>query len=173
MVHRWIGRAALAATVVAWLAGPAIAATPQEETVKAFNELIRHAKDGQAGYQLAAEKIQDPSLKTEFSKEAQKRQEFARTLQDRVMKLGGKPETDTSAVGDVHRGWMNIKSAITQGDKAILAEVIRGEEAAVKSYDEALTKGLPADARPVVQQQRDEIAKSLETARTHQSTHGG
>src|SRR5215813_10788054 len=68
------------------------------------------------------------------------------------------PETSSSATGALHRGWMNLKSAITGGDEhAILAECERGEDSAVEEYKKAMADGLSPSAQEIVSRQFAEI----------------
>ena len=54
----------------------------------------------------------------------------------------------------MHSGWLNIKSAITGGDESdIIPECERGEDAAVKSYKDALDDDIPADIREIIERQ--------------------
>jgi uncharacterized protein (TIGR02284 family) len=58
----------------------------------------------------------------------------------------------------LHRGWINLKSAVTGGDEhAILAECERGEDSAVAEYKKALADGLSPSAQEVVSRQFAEI----------------
>lgn len=157
-------RTALAVSLAVGTAGIVQAATTKE-TVKVLNELLERTKDGQEGYKLAAEKVQDPALKSLLSRYSQQREEFVDDLQKHVGKRGTQPEESASATGGVHRGWINLKAAVTKGDDAILAEVVRGEEAAVAAYDNTLKEQLPEDVRHVVQSQRNEIQDSLTAIR--------
>jgi uncharacterized protein (TIGR02284 family) len=71
-----------------------------------------------------------------------------------VRRLGGDPEQSGSVAGALHRGWINIKSVVTGEDEgAIISECERGEDAAVKAYEEALKEGLTADVAPVIERQ--------------------
>jgi uncharacterized protein (TIGR02284 family) len=80
--------------------------------------------------------------------------EGAKELQGEVLRLGGDPDTQGSISGAVHRGWLNIKSAITGKDAvAVLNECERGEDVAVQSYQDALDQDLPADVRNLVERQ--------------------
>jgi len=63
-----------------------------------------------------------------------------------------------------HRGWMNIKSIMT-GDDAILAECIRGDEAAIENYQRVLKNNLPPNVLPVAKHQFTEIKRSLDRIR--------
>ena len=105
-----------------------------------IDNLIETLKDGQEGFKQAAESVRNPALKTLFSDYSQQRSRFATALQSEARSHGEtKPETSSSATGALHRGWINLKSAITGGDEhAILAECERGEDSAVEEYKKAL-----------------------------------
>jgi uncharacterized protein (TIGR02284 family) len=98
-------------------------------------------------------------LKTLFSDYSQQRSRFATALQGEARSLGEtKPETSSSATGALHRGWINLKSAITGGDEhAILAECERGEDSAVEEYKKALDDGLSPATQELVSRQFAEI----------------
>jgi uncharacterized protein (TIGR02284 family) len=52
----------------------------------------------------------------------------------------------------LHRGWLDVKSAVgSRADHAILADCEKGEDAAKKRFHEALEKDLPADVCAVVE----------------------
>jgi len=66
----------------------------------------------------------------------------------------------------LHRGWIDIKSAITgKDDHAILAEAERGEDVAVAAYQKALKESLPAQAQTIVQQQAARVQQAHDTVR--------
>jgi uncharacterized protein (TIGR02284 family) len=134
--------------------------------VSVLNDLVETSKDGEKGFLKAAEDTRDPSLKLLFQNRAQKCAEGARELQDVVARLGGKPETGGSVAGALHRGWVDVKSAVTgHSDHAILAECERGEDAAKKNYREALDKDLPADIRAVVERQYQGVVENHDRIR--------
>src|SRR5437016_6704042 len=129
----------------------------KENTV--LNNLIETLKDGQEGFKQAAESVRNPALKLLFSEYSQQRSRFATSLQAAASKFREeKPETSSSATGALHRGWINLKSAITGGDEhAILAECERGEDSAVEEYKKALDDGLSPSAQDLVLSQFAEI----------------
>ena len=60
--------------------------------------------------------------------------------------------------GAIHRGWIDIKSAVTgQDDEAILNECERGEDSAKDTYREAMEMNLPANIADVISQQSQAI----------------
>lgn len=125
-----------------------------EEVISTLNGLIETCRDGQNGFKAAAEGVQNSELKTLFYSYSQQRAQFVGQLQDEVRRLGGDPENTGSVAASLHRGWIDIKSAVTGGDDAsIITECERGEDAAVKTYSDALGRDLPAGVRPVVERQ--------------------
>jgi uncharacterized protein (TIGR02284 family) len=129
----------------------------KESTV--LNNLIETLKDGQEGFNQAAESVRNPALKTLFSDYSQQRSSFANALQSEARRHGEtEPENSSSTTGALHRGWINLKSAITGGDEhAILAECERGEDSALEEYKKALDNGLSPSAQELVSRQFGDI----------------
>jgi uncharacterized protein (TIGR02284 family) len=123
-----------------------------------LNELIETSKDGENGFRKAAEDTKDSTLRAFFTQGAQRCAQGARELQDLVRSLGGDPERTGSAAAAMHRGWMNVKEAVTgRDDKAILDEVERGEDYAKAAYRKAVEQNLPANVKAVVQRQYEGV----------------
>ena len=138
----------------------------KENTV--LNNLIETLKDGQEGFKQAAEGVGNPNLKSLFRDYSQQRLRFATALQSEARQHGETdPETSSSATGALHRGWINLKSAITGGDEhAILAECERGEDSAVEEYKKALDNGLSPSAQDLVLRQFAEIKPAHDRIRS-------
>jgi uncharacterized protein (TIGR02284 family) len=124
-----------------------------------IDNLIETLKDGQKGFKQAAEGVSNPALKSLFRDYSQQRSRFPTALQSEARQHGRTdPETSSSATGALHRGWINLKSAITGGDEhAVLAECERGEDSAVEEYKKALEDGLTPSAQELVSRQFAEI----------------
>jgi uncharacterized protein (TIGR02284 family) len=119
-----------------------------------LNELIETSKDGENGFRKAAQDAHDPELKSLFSTCATRCADGARELQQIVRASGGDPEKTGSVAAALHRGWINVKEAVTsRDDKAILEECERGEDYAKSQYRKALEQDLPENVRTVVQRQ--------------------
>ncbi|MDQ6737609.1 MAG: PA2169 family four-helix-bundle protein [Gemmatimonadota bacterium] len=129
--------------------------TSNDETISVLNDLIETCKDGVKGFRTAADSVKDARAKSMFTSRATEIEQASTQLAAAVRKLGGDPEKSGSAAGAVHRGWIDLKAAVTgKSDEAVLAECERGEDHAVNTYDDALKKDLPADVRTMVEQQR-------------------
>ncbi len=122
--------------------------------IEVLNELIATSKDGERGFLKAAEDAHDAQLKELLSSRAATCTQGARELQDLVVKLGGKPESGGTVAGALHRGWVDLKSAVgNRSDHSILEDCEKGEDVAKKRYHDALEKDLPTDVRTVIERQ--------------------
>ena len=137
-----------------------------ENVISTLNTLIETNKDGQEGFKVAAEDVQNSETKSAFYEYSQQRSKFVGELQTAVRELGGDPENAGSVTGAIHRGWINIKSAVTgQDDQAILNEAERGEDAAKAAYKSALEEELPANVRAIVERQSTAVEQAHDRVR--------
>jgi uncharacterized protein (TIGR02284 family) len=128
------------------------------DIVSTLNELIETCKDGQEGFKQAAEGVERSDLKSLFFEFSQQRGHFAGELQSLVQSMGEEPETSGSTAGALHRGWINIKAAVTGKDeKAVLNECERGEDSAKNTYKDALEKPFPNAIMDVISNQYESI----------------
>ena len=145
-----------------------------DDVISTINGLIETCKDGQDGFKQAAEGVERSDLKSLFYEFSQQRSKFVGELQTLVQTLGGDPETSGSFTGAIHRGWMNIKSAVTGKDVAsILNECERGEDSAKNAYQEALESSLPAHVRDTVQTQFMAVQKAHDRIKALRDAAGG
>jgi uncharacterized protein (TIGR02284 family) len=142
------------------------ASATTKETVSVLNDLISTCVDGVEGFRTAAGAVKNNEAKVLFQSRVRVIETSEAELKDAVRRLGGDPATHGHAVGSVHRGWMNIKSAVTgKNEEAILAEVIRGEEGAVEHYRAALKTTLPQDVRAMAEKQFRGAEENLDRVR--------
>ena len=123
------------------------------------DDLIETLKDGREGFKQAAENVKDPQLKSLFDDYSRQRARFVVELRSKSPNSDHRgTDVSGSSGGALHRGWINLKSALTGGDDhAILAECERGEDSAVEEFRKALNDGLPADVQQIVSRQYAEI----------------
>jgi uncharacterized protein (TIGR02284 family) len=124
------------------------------ETIDLLNNLIETCKDGCEGFKTAADDSKDPELQAIFRRYATQRETFSRELRQLVASLGGDADKHGSVTGAIHRGWINIKAAVSTNEPhAVLAEAERGEDAAVSAYRDASEQIYEPLARDVVTRQ--------------------
>lgn len=133
--------------------------TSPNDIAPVLKSLIETCKDGQEGFRTAAEAIEgDDRLKSFLHSCSEQRGRFVSELEEETRKLGDFSTESSSIASSLHRGWINLKSALTGKDShSILTECERGEDSALKEYQKALDAGLPVLLDAVVARQRQEI----------------
>ena len=132
----------------------------------ALNDLVETSRDGEKGFRAAAEDTKNTELQKVFLRRAQDCALSAADLQKLVAQHGGSPEKGGSVAGAAHRGWLNLKAAVSgRPDLAILEECERGEDVAKARYRKALEEPLPEDIRMVVQRQYDGVIRNHDQIR--------
>lgn len=120
-----------------------------------LNALIQTCRDGQEGFLTAAENIGHDQVKQVLNEFSLQRAKFTGELQAAAHELGdSNPENASSITGTLHRGLINLKTAIAGRDRhAILVECERGEDRAVAEFRSALQHQLPANLRDTLEKQ--------------------
>jgi uncharacterized protein (TIGR02284 family) len=140
--------------------------TTFSEVISTLNDLIETCRDGINGFRTAADGVSSAVAKEVFLSRIHLIEKGLGDLDAAVQRLGGQPVEHGHPAASLHRAWIDIKSAVTaKNDDAIIEEVVRGEENAVKHYREALTKTLPGDIRAMVEMQAKGAELNLERAR--------
>lgn len=134
-----------------------------EKAVSLLNELLEKSYDAEKGYKKAAEDIENSVLKDFLSSYSQQRYDFGHQIKAEITSLGGKPEKGTSITSNLHRTWIDLKSALTGGDDTkVLEECERGEKAALEDYEKVLShQELPEKTKAVLRRHHDEIRSAI------------
>ncbi|MDB5260737.1 MAG: hypothetical protein JWQ14_18 [Adhaeribacter sp.] len=141
----------------------------EDKLFRTVNDLVETSKDGMKGYETAAENIENPQIKSELSRLAQQRASFVNELETQAHPYGVTTRNDNTVEGTVmeaasavHRGWINLKSAISgNSSDAILNECENGDAAALKTYEQALeVQDLPSDLRSLIERQHHDILEA-------------
>jgi uncharacterized protein (TIGR02284 family) len=139
-------------------------AEKNEEVISVLNDLIETCKDGEQGFRTAAEglgKEGDGELRTLFNAHAQQRARFAAELSNEVLHKGGDPAKSGHVSASFHRGWMNLKAAVSANSEAsIIEECESSEQSAMRNYEDALKKSLPSDMFRIIEAQYAEIKRA-------------
>lgn len=132
-----------------------------KKVVGRLNRLHRLCRAGERGFEVVALNVSNRGLKFLLKSYAQQRADFASELKDEIRRLGGKISGRRSVRGVIHRGRINIRSALTIGhhnvENVALGEAIHGENAVIKAYKRALGIELPAETRAIIERQLEEI----------------
>ena len=88
------------------------------------------------------------------------------------MEYGQLPDDGGTLAGEFHRGWINLKAALSSNQTAqILEEVERGEKASLESYDMILKDKesvLPPSTEQLLTRQRNAIQAALNTSKMYE-----
>ena len=131
--------------------------------------ILEKSIDAEKGFETAAENSKSISLKNYFLEKSRQRGSFIAELKIELYKRDfTAAESSGSLTGDVHRVWMDIKSALTgDNDEAMLEESIRGEKIAFKEFEQVLeTEYLSLEMRNLLSKQYSIIKNDLETIKT-------
>lgn len=134
-----------------------------KEIVSNLQGLLEKNYDAEKGYKKAMTNAKSPNLKQFLQKQAAQRSRFANELTQEIRGLNEEPKDSGSFTGDLHRAWIDIKTAVSGNeDEAVLEECIRGEKASVEEYDEKLEKqAFPPQISRVLEKQASEIKQTL------------
>jgi uncharacterized protein (TIGR02284 family) len=143
-----------------------------EDTSSTLNQLIQTCKDGEKGFEAAAEAVNDPNLRHLFESYSQQRSEFAAELELEVRRMAKYPAEEGHVAAALHRGWMDLKAMVSgQAEGGVIAECERGEDQAVRAYQTALAAALPADIRAIVERQFIKIQEAHDQVRSLERVH--
>ena len=122
--------------------------------ISVLNSLIETTLDSVDGYRRSAEEASSSRFSSEFLARATERQQVVAQLQDEVHRLGGNPQDDGSVLAAAHRAFLTIRDHATgSDDKAVLAEVDRGESYLNGKWETALKDdALSPETRSVITQ---------------------
>lgn len=124
----------------------------QNRNIETVNDLITTTIDSVDGYREAGEDANSGQFRSVFFDRANERQDVADRLQEYVRELGGTPTDAGSLSAGAHRAFMNLRDAVTgTDDKAIVAEVERGEDHIKAKFEDALADtDLDSNTRSVI-----------------------
>ena len=122
--------------------------------IETVNDLIKTTIDSVDGYRSAAEDANSHQFQAIFFERANERQHVADELREHVRSLGGDPQDDGSVLAGAHRAFMNLRDAITgSDDKAVIAEIERGEDHIKAKFETALEdSNLATETRSLISQ---------------------
>ena len=133
---------------------------------RALSYLCRIVEAGEKGYAVSAANVSNQGLKLLLKSHAQQRSRFKSEILAEIQRLGSKLKPRNSIRGVLHRGRINIFSALAAGneekEKIILNEIMVGEKIALKTYEATLKKELPYETQKLISRQYAEVKKVVE-----------
>ncbi|RPE13485.1 PA2169 family four-helix-bundle protein [Chitinophaga lutea] len=127
----------------------------QHRTAEVLEDLVKINNDRIEGYQKAIKQTDDSDLKSLFERMLADSKQYTVELNKHLRSLGEERERDSTLAGKIYRTWMDVKVSFGGNDRhSILASCEFGEDAAQRSYREALQQNLPDDIRQVIAAQQ-------------------
>ncbi|QEH39983.1 PA2169 family four-helix-bundle protein [Chitinophaga sp. XS-30] len=136
------------------------------KTAAVLEDLVKINNDRVEGYEKAMKQTEDEDLKMFFSRMLDESRQYREELNRLLDGLGGERETDSTVAGKIYRTWMDVKVSFGGKDRhSILASCEFGEDAAQKSYRQALEQDLPANIKDVISRQQSALKASHDRVR--------
>jgi uncharacterized protein (TIGR02284 family) len=82
-------------------------------TIDQLNHLTEVNQDADAGFRTAAENVRNSEIQTLFTNYAKNHARFYAELQAEIERLGGSSSHSGTLGGALHRGWLDVKSALS------------------------------------------------------------
>jgi uncharacterized protein (TIGR02284 family) len=125
----------------------------QKHQVKVLNGLLETTIDSVDGYAEAAKEAENPRFRELFLNRAAERRQAVTLLRQAVRHEGGEPADDGTVLASAHRVFVDMRSSMSKGDKAVIEEVERGEDHIKAKYNDALKDDeLSLASREAIQQ---------------------
>jgi uncharacterized protein (TIGR02284 family) len=125
-----------------------------DHDVSVLNSLIETTIDSVDGYRHSAEHATNPAFADIFRNRAEERSRVVETLRGKVRELGGTPEEEGGLLAKAHRQFLSLRDSVTgRDDKAVIAEVDRGESYPNAKWEAALADTeLSSDTQRLIRQ---------------------
>lgn len=113
-----------------------------------LNDLVSVARDGKTFYEEAATKIDNPELRTLFTRIATVKGDIVSSLSSEIRTTGETPSDSGTWVGSFNKMYGDVRAMFGDKTSAFVAELEDSEDRLLKSFNEALQdKEISANAR--------------------------
>jgi uncharacterized protein (TIGR02284 family) len=144
----------------------------QSHDIDVLNDLIATTLDSADGYSDAADHAKNPMIADLFKQWAAERRQVVADLRIAVRDLGGQPEDDGTVLASAHRMFMDLRSSMSNDDRAVIDEVERGEDHIKDKYEHALgDEALGPQARAAVQGAHTSVRAGHDEMRALKQSH--
>ncbi len=130
----------------------------EDPRIDPLNHLVRINKDAEAGFRTAAENVRNTEIETLLDGYAKQHAKFAAELQTETERLGGSASDSGTVGGAIHRGWMDVKSALSgHSVEGMLTACESGEESAESAYLDAIDTNPTGQTKALIEKHRTQI----------------
>ncbi|HJS18638.1 MAG TPA: PA2169 family four-helix-bundle protein [Anaerolineales bacterium] len=130
--------------------------------------VYKYVEAGERGYAVVASNVRNRALKILYRACAQQRLTFKEEIFAEIQRLGGPTRPRSNLPGVLHRGRIDIFTALTIGDESVetllLKEILVGESAALRACEKTLKADLPPETREMLERQFNEVRNIVEQA---------
>ena len=138
------------------------------ENIKtSLQDLIYRLQDAEKGYKEIRLASSNSVINKWLDQFATERHNMHTVLEEEMIKLGGKPEVDTTFLGDLHRMLIDIKINNTSADSeftAIVDEIERGATTLIDDYQKVLSDvEMPPVLATILMDQKKLVQNELDT----------
>ncbi|MDF2934021.1 MAG: family four-helix-bundle protein [Chryseobacterium sp.] len=115
-----------------------------EKTIAVLNDLLKITNDRIEGFSKVEDKVWNAHshLKADYDRMVAYSQDMKSELIGMIRERGGEAEDVTTTAGAIHRAWIDVKNSFSGNkDGSTLENVVFGEDAAIKAYQNALDSG--------------------------------
>ena len=128
-------------------------------TIDQLNHLVHINKDAEAGFRTAAGNVKNSEIETLFDGYAKQHAKFITELQGEIERLGGNASDSGTLGGALHRGWMDVTSALTgHSAGSMLTACETGEQSAEAAYAEAADANPTGQTHTLIEKHRQQIS---------------
>jgi uncharacterized protein (TIGR02284 family) len=125
----------------------------------ALADLVVSLRDSQRTLRTAAERAESSDLRLLLFELSTQRSGFAGEIHNEMERLGDPEDPGSGTVaGSLHRGLLNVRTALlSDRDRIVVEECDREDEAVLARYADALNRDLPRYIRELLERQLEQI----------------
>ncbi|UOU97497.1 PA2169 family four-helix-bundle protein [Chryseobacterium daecheongense] len=115
-----------------------------EQTISVLNDLLHITNDRIEGFEKVEGKIWEkyPDVKGEYDHMISQSKIMKIELINLITEINGQPQDSPSVAGTLHRAWIDLKNSFLPANvESTLENVVFGEKAAIKTYEDAIKSG--------------------------------
>ena len=116
-----------------------------------LNDLVSATRDGKSFYEHAASKVDNPELKTLFTRLAKVKGDIVQGLSNEIHAGGDKPADSSTWSGDFNKLYGEVRALLGDKNYAYVSRLEESEDQLLKAFDKAMNdKDTSASAHIVI-----------------------